>query len=262
MLVTLYNHRKYILKSALADLRHRYAGTSLGFVWNVLQPLALILIFSLVFSRIVPVRAAGTASKGVSFLLYLCAGYLPWLGFSDCLMRCLNALLDNATYLKKLPIPEQVFVAKAALSSLISMMLSLLLLPLLLVVFGQPIGGTILAIVPAAILLIGFGFGLGLFLGALNVFFRDVAHLMAVVLQLWMWCSPIVYTIEIVPERYRDLFWLNPLYPYIRAIREALLDRQLASPATWLAMAGWAAAAIFLGLVVMGRLRHEIRDVL
>jgi len=262
MLLTLYNHRRYILNSALADLRHRYAGTSLGFVWNVLQPLALILIFSLVFSRIVPLRSAGTASKGVAFLLYLCTGYLPWLGFADCLMRSLNALLDNATYLKKLPIPEHVFVAKAALSSLMSMMLSLLLLPLLFIVVGQPIGGSILAVVPAAILLIGFAFGLGLFLGTLNVFFRDIAHLTAVVLQLWMWCSPIVYTVEIVPERYRYLFWLNPVHPYILAIREALLERQLASPGTWLAMVGWDAAAIILGVSVMGRLRHEIRDVL
>ncbi len=262
MLGSLFRHRKYILKSALADLRHRYAGTSIGFVWNVLQPLALILVFSLVFSRIVPVRSAGTASKGVSFLLYLCAGYLPWLGFADCLMRCLNALPDNATYLKKLPIPEQVFVAKAALSSFLSMMLSLLLLPLLLVVFDQPIGGAILAAVPAAALLIGFGFGLGLLFGTLNVFFRDINHLMAVILQLWMWCSPIVYTIEVVPERYRDLFWFNPVYPYILAIREALLEGRVAAATTWLAMLGWAAVATLLGLLVLSRLRHEIRDVL
>jgi homopolymeric O-antigen transport system permease protein len=262
MLGSLYRHRKYILKSALADLRHRYAGTSIGFVWNVLQPLALILVFSLVFSRIVPVRSAGTASKGVSFLLYLCAGYLPWLGFADCLMRCLNALPDNATYLKKLPIPEQVFVAKSALSSFISMMLSLLLLPLLLVVFGQPVGGAIILILPAAVLLIGFGFGLGLLFGTFNVFFRDINHLMAVILQLWMWCSPIVYTIEVVPESYRYLFWFNPVYPYILAIREALLEQRLASAATWLAMAGWDVAAILLGVVVLNWLRHEIRDVL
>jgi len=262
MLVSLYNHRKYILSSALADLRHRYAGTSIGFVWNVLQPLALILIFSLVFSRIVPLRTSAGTSKGVAFLLFLCTGYLPWLGFADGLMRSLNALLDNATYLKKLPIPAHIFVAKAALSALLSMMLSLLLLPLLFAVVGQPLGAADFVVVPAAVLLIGFAFGLGLLLGTLNVFFRDVAHLTAVVLQLWMWCTPIVYTIEIVPERYRYLFWLNPVHPYILAIREAFLERDVASPATWLAMAGWDAVALLLGLVVMARLRHEVRDVL
>lgn len=262
MVEALYRHRKYILTSALADLRYRYAGTSIGFVWNVLQPLALILVFSLVFSQIVPVRTAGTASKGVSFLIYLCAGYLPWLGFADCLMRCLNALPDNATYLKKLPIPEEVFVAKAALGSLISMAISLLLLPILMVAVGQPLGWAILWIVPAAALLIGFGFGLGLFLGTLNVFFRDINHLMAVVLQLWMWCSPIVYTIEVVPERFRYLFWFNPVHPYMLAIREALLEGALAPAEVLLAIVGWAAVAILLGLAALGGLRREIRDVL
>ena len=189
------------------------------------------------------------------------ASYL-WLGFADALMRSLNALLDNATYLKKLPIPAHIFVAKAALSALLSMMLSLLLLPLLFAVVGQPLGAADFVVVPAAVLLIGFAFGLGLLLGTLNVFFRDVAHLTAVVLQLWMWCTPIVYTIEIVPERYRYLFWLNPVHPYILAIREAFLERDVAAPATWLAMAGWDAVALFLGLVVMARLRHEVRDVL
>jgi ABC-type polysaccharide/polyol phosphate export permease len=262
MLGSLARHRKYVLASALAELRYRYAGTSIGFVWNVLQPLALILVFSLVFSHIVPVRSAGTASQGVSFLIYLCSGYLPWLGFTDCLMRCLNALPDNATYLKKLPIPEEVFVAKAALGALISTALSLLLLPLVLIAFGQPLGTTVPWIVPAAILLIGFGFGLGLALGILNVFFRDINHLTAVILQLWMWCTPIVYTIEVVPERYRALFWLNPVHPFILAIREALLDNRIAPATTWLAMFGWDCVAIFLGLALLGRLRDEIRDVL
>jgi len=129
-------------------------------------------------------------------------------------------------------------------------------------VFDQPIGGAILAAVPAAALLIGFGFGLGLLFGTLNVFFRDINHLMAVILQLWMWCSPIVYTIEVVPERYRHLFWFNPVYPYILAIREALLEGRVAAATTWLAMLGWAAVATLLGLLVLSRLRHEIRDVL
>ena len=262
MLESLYRHRRYIFESAAADLRYRYAGTSIGFVWNVLQPLALILVFSLVFSRIVPVRAAGSASHGAAFLLYLCAGYLPWLGFSDCLMRCLNAFPDNATYLKKLPIPEEVFVAKAALSAFFSMALSLLLLPLVVLACGAPLGWATLWLVPAALLLIGCGFGFGLFLGTLNVFFRDVAHLVAVILQLWMWCTPIVYTIEIIPERYRALFWFNPVHPFLLAIREAVLEQRLAALPVWLAALGWTALAGLLGLAVLRGLRHQIRDVL
>ena len=262
MIASLYHYRSYIAASAIVDLRHRYAGTSIGFVWNVLQPLALILMLSLVFSRIMPVRQTGGASQGVSFLLYLCAGYLPWIGFSDGLARCLNALPENAAYLKKLPIPEQVFVAKGALAALISMAVSLLLLAGLLLVLGQFPGWTILLAVPAAILLIGLAFGLGLALGTVNVFFRDVAHLTNVLLQLWMWCTPVVYTIEVIPEPYRDLFWFNPVYPYVVALRDAALYGRVSEPAVWLAMLGWTGTACALGLTILARLRPELRDVL
>ena len=116
MIVNLWRYRAYILKNALSDVRYRYAGSAMGIAWNVVTPLAQILIYSFVFSQIMVMRVAGLGPSA-SFTLYLCAGLLPWAAFSDCVMRGASAFLENAHYLKKLPIPEQVFVAKNAVAS-------------------------------------------------------------------------------------------------------------------------------------------------
>ncbi len=104
-------YRLFIWRSAISDLRYRYAGSAMGIFWNVLIPLLQILILTVVFSQIMAVRLPGAGSTEV-FAIYLCSGLLPWLGFSECVSRGTQSFLENATYLKKLPIPEQIFVAQ------------------------------------------------------------------------------------------------------------------------------------------------------
>ena len=116
-----------IARNALSDVRHRYAGSAIGVAWNVLNPLAQILIYSLVFSHLMASRVPGTGS-GAAFALYLCAGLLPWAAFSDCVLRGANAFIENAQYLKKLPIPEQVFVAQNAAAATLFLGISMALL--------------------------------------------------------------------------------------------------------------------------------------
>src|SRR5262249_7971906 len=106
-------------------------------LWNVINPLAQITIYPFVFSRIMVVHLSGGSEMG-GFALYLCAGLLPWVGFSECVLRGANAFVDNATYLKKLPIPEQVFVAQSAVSSTLSLAVSMTLLFVITVFAGGP----------------------------------------------------------------------------------------------------------------------------
>jgi len=117
-------YRLFIWRSAISDLRYRYAGSAMGVFWNVLIPLAQILILTAVFSQIMEVRLprAGTTN---SFAIYLCSGLLPWLGFSECVSRGTQSFLENATYLKKLPIPEQIFVAQNAVGATLSLGVSM-----------------------------------------------------------------------------------------------------------------------------------------
>ena len=128
-----WNYRLFIWRSAMSDLRHRYAGSTMGVFWNVLIPLAQILIYTLVFSQIMKIRLPGAGST-VVFAIYLCSGLLPWLGFSECVSRGTQSFLENAHYLKKLPIPEQVFAAQNAVGGTLNIGISMSLLFVLTVV--------------------------------------------------------------------------------------------------------------------------------
>ena len=137
MIVNLWHYRGFIARNALSDVRHRYAGSVMGVAWNVLNPLAQILIYSLVFSHLMASRVPG-AGSGAAFALYLCAGLLPWAAFSDCVLRGANAFIENAPYLKKLPIPEQVFVAQNAAAATVFLGISMALLLVVTVVTVGP----------------------------------------------------------------------------------------------------------------------------
>src|SRR5437764_9325694 len=137
----LLGHRRYVWQAAVAELRHRYAGTGLGVIWNIVHPLALIAVYSIVFTTLMKGRVPGQDSR-FGYVLYLCSGLLPWLALADCVTRGCNAFAENATYLRKLPVPEQVFVAKSAVASTLGLAISFGLLLLVAPALGLAPGWT------------------------------------------------------------------------------------------------------------------------
>src|SRR5688500_2051824 len=117
MLPALWTYQRFIWSRAVNDLQHRYAGTGMGIVWNVLHPLALIGIYSVIFTQLFDRRPPEGLGGTFAYSLYLCSGFLPWLAFAECDTRDGGALLDNAPYQKKQPGPEHVFVAQTAASA-------------------------------------------------------------------------------------------------------------------------------------------------
>jgi len=161
-----------------------------------------------------------------------------------------------------MPIPEQVFVARAAMSATIGLFISLGLLFALAVIMRYPPTWLWLILPFIAILFQGFGFGLGLLLSSINVFFRDVGQVLGIVLQIWMWMTPIVYPETILPEGLRVYMKFNPAYPFIHSIREVFLYGRLPEVWMWGGMVGWAFGVPVLGCLILRKLRPEIRDVL
>jgi ABC-type polysaccharide/polyol phosphate export permease len=258
----LWHYRAFIWEGALHDLRLRYAGSSLGVFWNVLTPLAMMALYTLVFTVVIPAGSLRTGLTTGSFVLYLACGFLPWGAFVDSTVRGSQSLVGNAAFLKKMPIPEQVFVAETAVSGVLAMLIALGLVVVLAAVLGQP-PQPVWMLLPLVVLLWQtLGFGLGLLLGTLNVFFRDIVPALVVIFQIWMWSLPIVYLEDFLPQTYRSLLVFNPAYPYLRAIRDAYLELRLPDAWVWGAMVVWAATATALGFVVLRRLQPEIRDVL
>jgi lipopolysaccharide transport system permease protein len=258
VIINLYRHRSYIWRTALAEVRNRYAGSGMGAVWNIVQPLSMILIFTVIFTQVFP----RTAEDNVSYPVYLCSALLPWTAFVECMNRGTQSFVHNAIYLRKLPIPEQVFVAQTALATAISLSISFSLLVVFALVLGHyPTWHWALVPLPM-VLLLGLAFGLGLGLGTVNAFIRDVGQMVPIVLQIGFWTYPIVYKAEYLTPETRLALKFNPVYPYMESIRDLFIKGHMPELWVWPAMIGWTGLACGLGYLVLRRLRPELRDVL
>jgi ABC-type polysaccharide/polyol phosphate export permease len=201
-------------------------------------------------------------SPNLWFLLYLTSALLPWLAFAECVTRGCNAFAENAGYLKKLPIPEQVFVAQTAAAATLGLVISFsLLLGISLLVGLKPSVQWLLLPLPLLSLQLT-GFGLGLLCGTLNVFFRDIGQLLNVVLQLALWTVPVVYPLSALPEWAQHAMPWHPLYPPVEGIRDLFLFQETPGAPVWAGMIVWPAVVCGLAALTFRSLRTEIRDLL
>jgi lipopolysaccharide transport system permease protein len=234
----------------------------MGIAWNIIHPLAIITIYSLVFTRWFGSSERPGEGK-LEYTIYLCAGFFPWLAFSDCVTRGCGAFINNATYLKKIPIPEQVFTAQTAASSTLNLAINFLLLLGFAMALGwQPGWAWLLLPIPLLLLQL-LGFGLGLLLGTLNVFFRDIAEWVDVSLKLVMWTVPIVYKLDSQSsEMLREMLRWHPLMPVLESVRMLFMQRSLPSMHDWIMMTAWPVAVTAVAFAVLAKLRPEIRDLI
>lgn len=257
-MLELLPHASYIWRTALSDVRHRYAGAGVGVLWNVIQPLSMILIYSLVFANIMSREGTGDAP----YVVYLCSAMLPWLAFSETVSRGSQAVVSNAQYLRKLPIPESAFVAQTVVSAAIGLAISYAILAVAAIPFGFiPNAYWLLAPVPFVLLLM-LGFGLGALGAAVVPFVKDMAEVIRIVLMIGFWAYPMVYKPEILPQSVQAVLPYNPTYPALEAGRQMMLEGRM--PDLWLlpVALGWAVLFTTLGLLALRAARAEIRDVI
>jgi lipopolysaccharide transport system permease protein len=249
--------RRYILRNGFNDLRYRYAGSGIGVFWNVVNPLAQVLVFGVVVRFALPRPAEAPGQLG----LWLALGLLPWLAFTEALVRGSQSLVYHRAHLRTTAVAPEVFVAASAVASAWSLVITLGLLLVLSLASGQRPSWALGLLPVAAALLALLAFGISLVLGSLRVFFADVSEVLRVSLQLWMWSMPIVYSEDLLPRAASRALALNPPYAYLRAIRGLYLGRL---PATdeWMAMIVWAAVAVAGGALLAGQLRTSVRDAL
>jgi lipopolysaccharide transport system permease protein len=246
------------------ELRARYAGSVLGSVWNIIQPLFLIGIYVLVFSSVM--HRAGGGTRG-GYVVHLCAGLIPWLVFSETLQRCTGILAENANFLKKLTFPHEILHFSVLAHALVIHFISLVGLLVLLMLFGAPLGREVLLAFP---LLAGIGLvaaGLGMVLSVLNLLLRDIGPLTTLLLQAWFWLTPIVYVPAILPGGAEGwvfrLLQHSPILGYISATQAVF-----GSPQAYFhddsiyVMVLLPFAAIWIGREVLRRQRAELLDLL
>lgn len=261
LISNLYHYRQYIVHNAWHELRLRYAGSGLGALWNILLPLAQILIYALIFTRIMNLR--GSLGRGTyAFVLYLCCGMFPWHAFSGTIVGGSQAFQKNARFLSSLSIPEEIFVAKSLVTELLVLQIYFVLLLIIGPILGLELSWTGLLMPLVGLLFLLSAFGLALLLASLRVFFQDLGHVLGVVMQMWMWLTPIIWVEAILPPEVRTMLRLNPALSYINAFRDLYLYGQIPSWTSWGMMVAWPIIFIAAGFVILQRLRPDIRDVI
>ena len=212
----LFFFRGFIFGSVKREFQARYANSLLGTLWTILGPAATIAIYIVVFSKIMQGRLSGI-DDSFAYGIYLCAGILTWGMFSEVITLGLNMFLQHANLLKKLNFPRLCLPVIVMFGSAVNLFVILSVFVMLLLATGRMPGIVLLGVIPVIALQLILAISIGLLFGVVNVFFRDVTHFSAIILQLWFWMTPIVYPLNILPEYAQAIVMLNPMTPIVIA---------------------------------------------
>ncbi|HEY7625122.1 MAG TPA: ABC transporter permease [Candidatus Limnocylindria bacterium] len=245
---TLVDRRQLLADFAWRELRARYKGSALGFAWNFVNPLLQLVVFWLLFGVVLQTRPV-TASGEQPYAVFLFVGLLPWTFFATSLQSGASAILANAPLVKKVRMPLQLLPAASVLSALANFLLSFLVLLAVLAIFGPRRPEGLVWIVPLVALQIVMNLGFAYLLSALAVFFRDVQHILGILLLAWYFLTPVLFSVSVLANRPDELrlLYLNPMTAIIVAYQRALLD---GLPPEWGALAY--SAVVALALFVVG----------
>ena len=259
MVRALWTYRAFILGSVQREFQSKYQNSLLGAAWTVLNPLAMIIVYTVIFSQVMRARLPGVDSS-FAYSIYLCAGVLTWGLFAEIVGRGQNVFLDNANLLKKLSFPRLCLPVTVVLNALLNFAIIFGLFTAFLLLSGNFPGLPYLALIPLLAIQITFSIGLGMVVGVLNVFFRDVGQLFSVVLQFWFWLTPIIYPIAILPESVRPLMSFNPMAGLMAAYQAILVGGEWPSWASLWPITVLAALLCIWGMRLFRRHAGEMVD--
>jgi lipopolysaccharide transport system permease protein len=260
MLALIYSYRWFIWSAVKRGFQTRYSTSIAGWAWLIIQPLAMILVYTVVFSQIMRSRLSGLETNSFSYSIYLCSGILAWTFFADVINRGQVLFVDNANLIKKLNFPKICLPVILSLSTLLDFLLIFVIFLIFLLLSGNFPGWPFLSFFPILFIQYIFSIGLGISLGVLNVFFPDIRQLMIIVLQLWFWVTPIVYPITTLPEWVRRLLVFNPMAAFIEAYQTIFVHAAWPNFYTLWPNVLYAIACCFLGFSLFRRHSGDLVD--
>ena len=220
----LYRSNYMIWSMVIRDMKKRYVGSLLGIFWSVIQPLTQLMIYYFIFSVVFKIRL-GPEYGGTHYAIWLIAGLLPWLFFAEVMNRCPSSVLEQSSLIKKMVFPSEILPIVTLSAAIISHLIGMIILIGLLVVLGGTISIKILLVIPYLFALGLFALGISWILSSLNVFLRDIGQVIGVVINIWFYLTPVVYSRQLVPGRLQKVFGLNPMLHIIEGYRMALLGK-------------------------------------
>jgi lipopolysaccharide transport system permease protein len=252
----LWRHRELLYFLVWRDVTVRYKQTVLGATWAVLQPFAMMLVFSVFFGRL-----ARIPSGGVPYPVFAYAALVPWTFFANGVTLATGSLVYNQSLITKVYFPRLLIPVAAVLSGLIDLLLAFVILIGLLLFYDIAPGLRALWALPLMLLAATACVGVGLWLSALNVQYRDITQAMPFVTQVWLFATPIVYSSTLLPERWRTLYGLNPMVGVVEGFRSALLGTKTLTPGMLAASAGSAIVLFVCGVLFFRRREWAFADV-
>ncbi len=252
----LWEYRELVYFLIWRDIKVRYKQTVLGAAWAIIQPVMTMLIFSLFFGRL-----AGMPSDGTPYPLFAFAALVPWTFFANAINQSSQSLVGGANLLKKVYFPRLAMPIAAVFSGLVDFCIAFVVLLSLMLAFGKLPTSNVLLLPGLLLLALATALGVGLWLAALNVYFRDVKYVVPFLVQFWMFATPIAYPSSLLPEPWRTLYGINPMVGVIEGFRWVLLNTDTA-PGPMVALSSGVTICILLsGAFYFRRMERHFADV-
>jgi lipopolysaccharide transport system permease protein len=252
----LWAHRELLYFLTWRDVKVRYKQTLLGVTWAILQPLATMLVFALFFGRL-----AKMPSEGVPYPLFALAALVPWTFFANGLTQSANSVVLNQNLVTKVYFPRLAIPTATVLAGALDFVLAFVLLLAFMVWYGVTPSLRSLAVVPYSVLALAATLGVGMWLGALNVQYRDVRYAVPFLVQLWLFATPIAYPSSLLGEPWRTVYALNPMVAVVDGFRWALLGTRAPSLATVATSCAVAVLLLVSGTLYFRRMEQSFADV-
>ena len=254
---SVWEHRELLYFLTWRDIKVRYKQTVLGIAWAVLQPFLLMVVFSVFFGRL-----AKVPSDGFPYPLFTFCGLLPWQLFAHALTESSNSLVANERLITKVYFPRLVIPLSAVLTGLVDFIFAFLVLLGMMIHYGV-MATSVLWTLPLFILLaVATALGVGLWLSALNVQYRDVRYTIPLITQCWLFLSPVAYPSSIVPEPWRLLYGVNPMVGVVEGFRWALLGKAQSPRPLLLVSVAVVTLLLMSGLYYFRRMEKTFADVI
>lgn len=247
----LWAYRGFVFGSVRREFQSKYLNSLLGAAWAVVNPLSMIVVYTVIFSQVMRARLPGS-DHDFAYSIYLCSGLLTWNFFAEVVVRSQNIFLDNANLIKKISFPRLCLPLVATLNASVNFFIIFVLFLGFLALSDFWPGWPVVAALPVLTIQLIFAIGLGSTLGILNVFFRDVGQFFNIFLQFWFWFTPVIYPVTILPERLQTFAALNPMYAIVNAYHGIFVSGSLP---IW----GTLAYPLVIGGVLCGLCVHLFR---
>lgn len=247
----LYNYREMIRSLVRKELRGRYKGSILGFLWTFINPLLQLMVYTIVFSTILK-------SDIDKYYLFLFVALIPWIFFSTSLTGGASSILNQKDMVKKIYFPRQVMPISFVSTCFVNMLLCFIVI--FIVIGFSGIGVNFVALLYLPIIMFVqyiLALGVAMLSSAITVYFRDLEHILGIVAMAWQYLTPVMYSIDIVPESYLPLFMANPMTPIIQAYRDILYYKQVPELGTLVHAFILGSIILFVGCVIFERLQRN-----